>query len=149
MLLHFNRLQYVPGNIIQPNYGRVMWERGPSHPEWKREQILEGVRAAEFPNRPSRWECVFFFSTPEEARLYAQCGFAPRPAHLYDVELVEPMAPRHNADWKGTGPYDHEADWARRYWRGDLLRFDGSGTFYREELSLSPLRVLRELPAIE
>jgi len=65
---------------------------------------------------------------------------------LYEVELVEPCAPRHFADWKGTGPYDSD-EWARRYWRGDTMpgRGPASGPQYREVLAVTPVRVLREI----
>jgi hypothetical protein len=47
----------------------------------------------------------------------------------------------HEADWKGTGPYDDTKEWARRYWRGDIMPHPETNLKLREVLTLSRLRI--------
>ncbi|QQO31164.1 DUF2441 domain-containing protein [Bradyrhizobium diazoefficiens] len=108
------------GSVVRPgNWGRIVRLIGNRHTEWPRETILEEVRAKEFPALPSRFDCAFVIDAEEEARFYFS-KFAPL-AVLYEVALIGPAAKSHEADWKGTGPYDDTKEWARRYWRGDVM----------------------------
>lgn len=65
---------------------------------------------------------------------------------LYEVEVMNLNASQHVADWKGTGPYDG-VEWARRYWRGDVMpgRGPAPGALCREFLAVTPLRIMREV----
>ena len=147
MPFHFSSCLLEPGSIIRPgNWGRIVRLVGDRHPEWQREQILERVRAAEFSHLPSRWDAAFFFDNAAEAALYQSAAGARSVMVLYDVELVDPQATRHEADWKGTGPYDSD-EWARRYWRGDVMPGRGPAPrpMCREVLAVSPLRIIQQL----
>ncbi len=107
---------------------------------------MERIRLMEFPHLPSRLECVFFFENAVEAGHYNATVNSTKRMVLYEVELMTPRATQHIADWKGTGPYDSD-EWARRYWRGDIMPGRGStpGPLCREVLALTSLRVLREV----
>jgi hypothetical protein len=118
---------------------------GAQHPEWHREQIAEHVRQEEFPHLPSRLDCIFFFSTEAAANFYKAALPANGFLLLYEVELLDPTTPEHEADWKGTGPYLDDNEWARRYWRGDVMpdRPLAPGELCRETLAVTSLRILR------
>jgi hypothetical protein len=147
MPFHFNSTPLAPGSVILPgNWGRIIRLTGSRHPEWNREQILERIRQAEFSALPSRFESVFFFSSKAAADKYR---VMPGSALLvmYKVELLDPSAPQHEADWKGTGPYEDDGKWARRYWSGDVMpdRPGLPGALSREMLAVTALRVIRRV----
>ena len=147
MPFHFCSVLLAPGSIILPgNWGRIVRLVGNGHPEWKREVILERIRQAEFSHLPSRWECVFFSETLAEAEYYGAAR-GKTPMILYEVELVEPNAPKHVADWKGTSPYTDGDEWARRYWRGDVMpgRGPAPAPLCREVLAVTALRILHQV----
>lgn len=134
------------GSIILPgNWGRLVRLIGVEHKEWLRENILEQIRANEFPDLPSRFDCIFYFEDLAEATFYQSSRPWPDFHLLYEVRLIEPNVPKHNADWKSTAPYVGDGEWARRYWRGDIMPDRGPRVFCRECLTLSPLQVLRRL----
>lgn len=61
------------GSIIQPgNWGRIlnMYRERDANSVTFREYVFEQVRASEFPNKPSRLNCMFLLRTLEEASLY-------------------------------------------------------------------------------
>jgi Protein of unknown function (DUF2441) len=132
------------GSIVLPgNWGRIVRLIGSAHQEWQRETILEEIRKAEFPNLPSRLECAFVIDQLDEAQYYI-ANFA-RLALLYEVALIDNNFPTHEADWKGTGPYDQSNDWARRYWRGDVMPHPETHFKLRERLTLSRLRIEKKV----
>ena len=138
-------LMLEPGSIIRPgNWGRIVRAIGPKHPEWQRETILEQVRQAEFPALPSRFQCAFVIDDLDELKYYA--SKASPLGLLYQVTLIDQGAAAHVADWKGTGPYDHTTEWARRYWRGDVMPHPETNLKLRERLTLSRLRVDAQVP---
>jgi hypothetical protein len=112
---------------------------GAQHTEWQRETILEHIRTAEFPHRPSRFDASFVIDDENEAGYYVQ-KHGPL-AILYDVTLIDSNAPSHVADWKGTGPYDQTMEWARRYWRGDVMPHPETTLKLRERLTTSRIRI--------
>ena len=147
MPFHFNSTLLGNGSVIRPgNWGRIVRFVGSGHPEWTREQKMEQIRQAEFPSLPSRWDCIFYFEDLIEAKFYQTSLGANCILLLYEVEIVDPSAPKHVADWKGTGPYDSD-EWARRYWRGDVMPGRGPAPIplCREALAMTPLRIVREL----
>jgi hypothetical protein len=148
MPFHFNSSLLAPGSIILPgNWGRIVRLLGSQHQEWAREDILETIRVAEFPMLPSRFDCIFYFATATEAEFFRSSRGTTNPLILYEIELVDPTAPQHEADWKGTGPYD-SLEWARRYWRGDFMPGRGipPEASCRETLAVTPLRIVRKMP---
>ena len=51
------------------------------------ELVWEVVRLREFPQRPSRFDCMFFWQTESDARNWL--SFRTWPASLYEVEVIE------------------------------------------------------------
>jgi hypothetical protein len=136
-------LMLEPGSILRPgNWGRIVRFVGAQHREWTRETILEEIRKSEFPSLPSRFECAFVIDELDEARYYVQNAAAV--SILYEVDLIDRGAVTHVADWKGTGPYDETKDWARRYWRGDVMSHPETVFKLRERLTLSRLRIKKQ-----
>lgn len=132
------------GSIVRPgNWGRIVRLIGPAHRDWQREQILDDVRKAEFPLLPSRFESAFVIDELDEAQYYI-ANFA-KLSLLYEVTLIDNGAPTHDADWKGTGPYDNTNEWARRYWRGDVMPHPETTLKLRERLTLSRLRIDKQM----
>jgi Protein of unknown function (DUF2441) len=132
------------GSIVRPgNWGRMLQLVGPPHKEWQRELILEEIRKSEFPHLPSRLECAFVMDELIEAQYYAT-NFAPFSL-VYEVTLLDESAATHEADWKGTGPYDQTNEWARRYWRGDVMPHPETSLKLRERLTLSRLRIEKQV----
>ncbi len=85
------------------------------------EMALEWVRVAEFPDRPSRAQCLFTWESEEVARAYHRTR---RQASLYEV-LPVGGARLFRADYTlGNTFREHDtleklAERARRYWRGE------------------------------
>ncbi|MBR0714785.1 DUF2441 domain-containing protein [Bradyrhizobium liaoningense] len=132
------------GSIVRPgNWGRIVRLIGPAHRDWQREIILEDIRKTEFPILPSRLESAFVIDELDEAQYYT-ANFA-KLSLLYEVALIDDGAPTHEADWKGTGPYDNTNEWARRYWRGDVVPHPETTLKLRERLTLSRLRIERQV----
>ena len=85
------------------------------------ELVWEVVRLREFPDRPSRLDCMFFWQTESEARNWL--SFRTWPSALYEVEVIE-----HRASFLtdiNRMEYSSEVvtvsgmmDQARRYWAG-------------------------------
>ena len=132
------------GSIVRPsNWGRMLQVIGPPHKDWEREAILEEIRKNEFPHLPSRLECSFVLDELIEAQYYVT-NFA-HLSLVYEVTLLDKGVATHEADWKGTGPYDQTKEWARRYWRGDVMPHPETSLKLRERLTLSRLRIEKQV----
>jgi hypothetical protein len=137
-------LMLESGSVVRPgNWGRMVRLIGPAHRDWQREIILEDIRKAEFPLLPSRLESAFVIDELDEARYYVE-NFA-KLSLLYEVTLIDNGVATHKADWKGTGPYDDTNEWARRYWRGDVMPHPETPLKLRERLTLSRLRIEKQI----
>jgi hypothetical protein len=113
------------GSKVEPgNWGRMLKLYKPSmnvvNPY--REQIYEKIRQQNFPNRPSRLECIFLCETEEEAKLFKE-----RTGRIFDliykVRIVDTEKPIFRADWdkvKFADPDDTGAleKRAYEYWEG-------------------------------
>jgi hypothetical protein len=140
-----------PGSLILPgNYGRVIEARGTDHPHWKREALLEEIRAAEFREKPSRLSATFSCPTLESACAYRHAmalkgGFQFQ--RIYKVEKFVPDAPEHCADFNTVEllPRRNDTceDAARLYWRSALWTnvLEYPGIRLAEIVTSSPLRV--------
>ncbi len=147
---HTNRQQCKPGDIIQPgNYGRIIHDIGPEHPHWIRECMLETVRRASFPGKPSRWDSTYVCPSLETMNLYHSLHCPDD--FIYLVEYVNPDAPRHLADFNCVQPIPSlEADMFQvscMYWEASKwFSVEGwPGIRCEELLSTSPLRIIQQL----
>ena len=145
---HCNSTPLEPGAIIKfGNWGRIIRNVGWPHNQAFREAVFEDIRAKEFPKKPSRMDCSFFFTDELVTRLYLR--FDPLRAAMmiaYEVELIHPDAPRHSADWRAaTDPVGFVGlEWVRDYWRG-VMRPPVDGVECREHLARTNLRIVRKL----
>jgi hypothetical protein len=114
---------YAVGDLIHPgNWGRVVMSVGPGHFVFFRESFFEHIRAAEFPQRPSRLTSAFAFTTATFAQGWVQRAAAEL---LYPVEIATPGAARFNADIglfdaASARSYADALDSAHRYWNGEI-----------------------------
>jgi len=102
------------------------------------EKIFEQVRQAQFPDRPSRLNCVFLCENLEGFAGGSFCYYpsSDEESETYVVQLVgNPKVFKTNAEYwteavmksrynKDTGGSDHETEaeikrWAKAYWEGD------------------------------
>ncbi len=103
---------------------------------------MEDVRRREFEELPSRFSSAFFFDDENEARGYQ---ITHASFHLlYEVELIDPSAVVHRADYRTNIPDGIESlDWCRRYWRGIHVEPDSSGRKCTELLAATGLKIIR------
>lgn len=135
------------GSIIRSgNWGRIIRTYTPqlSPNPWllARELAYELVRVQNFPNKPSRFECIYVCL--DEADLNEFRSSTNRNLDLgYEVELVDSNAPSHIGDWtlaniQNTDNLPNFESRANLYWQG--------GNVNKPELiTLSPIRVTRVL----
>jgi hypothetical protein len=104
-----------------------------------RELVYETIRAAQFPNLPSRLSCAFAFESIDHAN---QCmnEFSPWNS-LYEIELLEPNAPSHRGGFnliRFPAPNVEflpvVAQSAEAYWRGESIEI-------AELITKSPLKI--------
>lgn len=147
---HCTSVMLRTGSIIEPgNWGRIIRKAGWAHNYSGREVTLEHIRQASFPDLPSRLDSAFFFDDENEARFYANSDGRELTMLPYEVELLDPQAPRHTGDWRNvaaSGPLD--LTWADRYWRGQMLPPFQNGQWTavcREIIAVTPMRVVSQL----
>ena|SRR5437868_8328196 len=142
---HSAPLLLEPGAVIHPgNWGRILncytQQQGNA---WMlaREFVFESIRAAEFPNLPSRLSCAFAFEVLDHANQY-RSNFSPWNP-LYEVELVDESAPIHRAAFNlivfpaaQVTFVPVAVELARKYWSGAEVQIV-------EILTRSALRVKR------
>jgi hypothetical protein len=120
VLYHCSPIWLEPGSVIRPgNYGRIIWLLGPNHPHWRREQALEQIRAAEFPDKPSRLTSAYTCLGLDATRLFASVQMPS--GVIYEVEMVDPQATTHVSNFNCVQPIpgviENMDDVARLYWR--------------------------------
>jgi hypothetical protein len=147
---HCSSTQLEPGSIIRPgNWGRIIRNTGWPHNQAFKEAALEYVRQQEFSDKPSRMTSSFFFDDEFEARFYAISDGRQNAMIAYEVDLLEPMAPQHVADWRGINPSGAvDLEWARSYWLGNFLPPHNTGTGLaacREVVANTALRIVKPL----
>lgn len=140
-----------PGSIIHPgNYGRIVHQLGETHERWSSEQVLEAVRAADYPDKPSRLCSAFGCEDIEVARVFRMRNCPT--ALIYEVEPVDPDAPRHITDFNYIQTYDQFDDLrdmnnvAHIYWSNSswFTISDRQGLRCAETVIASALRVIGE-----
>ncbi len=124
LLYHRTAGLYGRGDRIHGgNWGRIILGVGPSHPAFYREYLLERIRQAGFPDKPSRMQAVFAFATFGFARDWTRPQAVPE--YVYAVRLTEPDGPQHRGDmsWVDMLPqfrsFEAVDRCVRRYWSGD------------------------------
>lgn len=149
-LFHLTRDLLQPSAVIKPgNWGRVIRDTGPKHPAWNREEVLERVRRAGFPDKPSRFEAAYAFLSLEAAQYWRR--HERQSDFLYSVEVVDLAATHHVGDLLGVqmiaGVDASPEAAARRYWSAGLPTFTTpDSTVIKELVVASSLRVIVCLP---
>jgi hypothetical protein len=118
VLVHLSH-QELQVNIISPgNWGRILRMIEKSHTSWEREAVLEAVREAEFPFKPSRFESAYAFIDLVAARWWHRHERQNDFGHLVDV--VDWAASNQIGDMHGgqanVGVDTSPEVAARRYW---------------------------------
>lgn len=134
------------GSVVNPgNWGRMMMNYTPaSSSPWVlvRELAYEKVREEEFPDKPSRLECIYLCNTEQELRT-----FMDQNGRIFDigyeVELVDAALPSHIGCLENPNIGDHDnypqfKNRAKEYWHG-------GNVITPEFITLSPIKVVRKL----
>jgi hypothetical protein len=81
---------HEPGDQVQPgSWGRVVQGAGSTHPWFGYEMLFELIRQTEFPEAPSRLQCLMASESAETARLWLQ----PPRSHVYELDTqMEPVS---------------------------------------------------------
>ncbi|MDH0899656.1 DUF2441 domain-containing protein [Comamonas aquatica] len=95
-LFHVAPIPLGVGSVIEPgNWGRLMRFNDQQSFVVRRERIFEEVRAAHYPGKPSRMNCIFCLVFSSDAAAYRD-EFGPRNI-IYEVEATRESAPVHIA----------------------------------------------------
>lgn len=137
------------GDIIEHGrWGRIVRETGGKHEQFQRESILERVRVAEFPEKPSRLTGSFAFAHFEHADHFHEWRWNNgSKQHMYEVVPLNPNAAYHLGYMLCIPPLqdnDPEAV-SRAYWSftSNAFGFDFSKESYLEIVFDCPLQVIR------
>jgi hypothetical protein len=155
-LFHLAPVLLSPGSVILPgNYGRIITAVGLSHPLWARENILESVRQAHYPAKPSRLNACFACPTEQIARSYRTLMAAKNASSawqiLYEVEKTDDRAADHRADFNAVQPLPRRPEdmtqIAHLYWSSSLWTTVAEHPGLRCEgiVTNSSLRILRQI----
>jgi hypothetical protein len=108
------------GSIIMPgNWGRLLMMHDELNLTLFREHVLELVRTKYFPEKPSRFNCVFATETSDEAFRYRNSNNST--GLVYEVCIEDRDVPLHRGDYNFTVRPDYKFpqgihDLANRYW---------------------------------
>ena len=144
----FAPILLTPGSVIEPgNFGRLIRLRGEAHTLYRREMAYEAVRQKEFPDRPSRLDCLFCFPTLQEAEFYRAHIQGYADSILYEVESAE--AELHIADLNNglqlCGLSVFDINRIAYYWRGWERSCDPQAVVLREVILQCPVTILRRI----
>lgn len=120
---HSNRRVLRSGAIVEPgNYGRIVRQSRENGPHWARETVLEAVRLAKFPTKPSRLSSCFATNNLDTALFYHR-HHCPEGC-LYAVEIEDLSLPIHFGDFNCIQPMPRRAETmeqiAEKYWNRSL-----------------------------
>lgn len=148
VLWHLAHARLAPSMIIPPGgHGEKVRNANLTEGELHRETVLEAVRLARFPEKPSRLAACFAFDSIETARLYQRLYFPHGvlhevramaiKVHVGNFMALEPVPRR---------PENHE-QMATRYWQNDLniTLEEYPGVWLRELVVAGPLVVVRSV----
>ncbi len=108
-----------PGSTILPgNWGRLLHTHAQVNPNLFRDVVMEYIRATNYPDKPSRLNCVFLLESLEEAMKYRN-SHAPTN-NIYEVR-GEAGTSIHRASYEivnqGNAPVlQHMQHCAEAYW---------------------------------
>lgn len=144
----------APDSVILPgNYGRILRAIGPRHHSWTREQTLERIRLADYPDKPSRLDCCFACPSLHALKEYL-CSLARRPPGdpiwpvAYEVRKADEIAPEHNASFDIDAGAQSLPDFevaAHLYWSEGRWRRDRGTEGCEEVITASPLIIVRRV----
>lgn len=135
------------GSVIRPgNWGRILRTYTPqsSPSPWllTRELVYEAVRIRSFPQKPSRFDSLFVCLSETDLNEFR----VSTNRHLdlgYEVELVDPQAPKHLGDW--TLPNMQNTDNLLVFEQRATLYWQGTNIVKQELITISPIRITRVL----
>lgn len=136
----------APGSVIHKgNWGRICnLEPINNNPHLRNEKIFENIRQQKYPDRPSRFKCIFLCPNENSIR-----NFLTLPKKwvdlLYEVKLTESNPKMFETDWSLVPPKtatiaDVEKA-AHKYWAPQNVRDD-----QKEILVESDIRIIKQLP---
>ena len=106
----------------------------------KLENVFEKIRLKEFPNRPSRFDCLFLCSNSSSLKKFMRIRKLDLP---YEVELTNQNAKKFETDWslikKDKSIKEIEKD-ARKYWNPQDVEDEN-----KEVLIESDIRIVRRI----
>lgn len=148
VLWHLAHARLPPNTVIQPGgHGEKVRNAVLPKGELHREAVLEAVRLAHFPEKPSRLFACFVFDNIETARLYQRLYFPHGVLHEVSAIAIKV----HVGNFMALEPVprrreDHE-QMAIRYWRNDLnITLDEyPGVRLSELVIAGPLVVVRSI----
>ncbi len=112
------------GSIIEPgNWGRTLrlysGDKNMNMSNPYKEQIYEKVRQDNFPDKPSRLECLFLCETIEESKLFKERNNRIFDL-IYKVRLNDESKATFRADWEKVKFVDIDSieSIAHEYWSG-------------------------------
>lgn len=134
-----------PGSVVEPgNWGRILRlyteQRSPNSWLLIRELVYEEVRRARYGTKPSRFEAAFVCFTEADLQQFRAGRLLDLP---YEVELLDPSANSHVADWNAAAVLNTDdiaaiERKAHSYWQA-------SNPVKKELITESPLRIVRRL----
>lgn len=156
-IFHFQPEERAPGTIIKPgNFKRLLHSLHEALPikgrvlvtgMLCREMLFEAMRLRDFPELPSRLDCVFVLPTKADADAYAKINNADGRQVLHEVERVDANVSTHTA-WlshctmrSGGSFLDQMEPKGRSYWTGEK----GDASAGREMLVAGTVRIVRRL----
>jgi len=118
---HWTRFTgYEPGQTIEKgHWGTAIRSNPLRHKQAAKEWIYEYIRTNEFPDRPSRLNCVFFCPNQTSADTF---GKASRVNHtLYEIKVIDESAKLLFPNWDMMGQaaasLEEVYSCARDYWK--------------------------------
>ena len=145
-----SNLLYQPGDRIDTGlYARQILGFGPNHLQFFREYMLEQIRKAEFPERPSRLSVVFIYESFELSQRVRRSPIADEITYRVTPVNADTLVCRLDMDWL-THQLEHCHSFecaeaiARKYWKGERA-FPGSTT---EMLVSGPVVIEERMTAI-
>lgn len=148
LLWHLAYSSLPAGTPVQPgSLGEKYRNGGLPSEQIHRESVLESVRAAQFPEKPSRLFACFAFDNIKTARLYQRLHFPN--GILHEVQAI--AIKYHVGNFSAIQPLPRRAEsfeeMAARYWRNDLrVTLEEHPTIELTEIVIAgPLMVLRAI----